>query len=174
VATPTSPPSASRTTTTLSPAAAPFFPSGHSKGQRWEDSSPSTAGSEEPPSPLPRPSYRDVLASRPVLVQRVPPPPPRVKNLFPPCACVRHWLLLFLPIKDWSRRPRAMGGIRALPHRQRLLQSRDPRRRCPKDPGASASISCLLTIMLLLVVALPAASVVLSPGIVLTPVCVSS
>jgi hypothetical protein len=70
-ATPTSPPPTSRITITLSPSAAPFFPLGRSKAQRWEDSSPSTAGSAEPPSPPPHPSYRDVVVSRPTPVERV-------------------------------------------------------------------------------------------------------
>jgi hypothetical protein len=60
----------------------PFFPSGRSKAQRWEDSSPPTAGSEEPPSPPPRPSYRDVVASRPALVERASSP---AKAKPPPC-----------------------------------------------------------------------------------------
>jgi hypothetical protein len=51
-----------------------FLPVRPPKAQRWEDSSPSAAGSEGPPSPPPRPSYRDVVASRPILVERGPPP----------------------------------------------------------------------------------------------------
>jgi hypothetical protein len=81
-ATPSPSPPASCITSTLSPSTAPFFSSGRSKAQRWEDSSPLAAGSEEPPSPPPRPSYRDVVASRPAPVERASSsakakPPPR-------------------------------------------------------------------------------------------------
>jgi hypothetical protein len=53
----------------LSSAAEPFFPSGRSKAQRWEDASP-----DGRISPLPRPSYRDVVASRPVSLEKQPTP----------------------------------------------------------------------------------------------------
>jgi hypothetical protein len=61
--------SCSSSPSSLSPEAHLLVPSGRSKAQRWEDSSPSAACAKE--SSPPRPSYRDVLAPRPATAARV-------------------------------------------------------------------------------------------------------
>jgi hypothetical protein len=62
----------------LSPDAHPFFPSGRSKAQRWEDSTPSpprSLAAASRSSPSPRPSYRDVVISQPTPKPSLPIPP---------------------------------------------------------------------------------------------------
>jgi hypothetical protein len=128
-ATPASPP-ASRATSTMSPSATPFFPLGRSKAQRWEDSSPSMVDLEGPPSPPPRPSYRDVVASRPVLVERGPPP---AKSKPSSCrvltSVVGHCSISLPKTKDdgWHKVENRHA------RRRRLLESRALRRRFPED-----------------------------------------
>jgi hypothetical protein len=60
-------------TTSLSPEALPFVPSGRSKAQRWQDSTPSVSDGEVSP---PRASYRDALLSRPAMSHQPPAAPP--------------------------------------------------------------------------------------------------
>jgi hypothetical protein len=128
-ATPASPP-APRTTSTMSPSATPFFPLGRSKAQRWKDSSPSMVGLEGPPSPPLHPSYRDVVASRPVLVERSPPP---AKSKPSSCrvltSVVGHCSISLPKTKDdgWHKVENRHA------RRRRLLESRALRRRFPED-----------------------------------------
>jgi hypothetical protein len=68
-----------RSPSSLSPDARPFFPSGRSKSQRWEDSS-LVVSSADVTSPL-RASFHDVLLSQPTQAESEPKPvevaPPR-------------------------------------------------------------------------------------------------
>jgi hypothetical protein len=65
-----------------SPDARPFLPSGRSKSQRWEDSTlPESSGEGSPPA---RASFRDVLLSRPAPSQQAPKPTSLVAASPPP------------------------------------------------------------------------------------------
>jgi hypothetical protein len=104
--------------------AAPFFPSGRSKAQWWEDASPSAASSEGRPSPPQRPSFRDVVIGQPAPVEQGltrESPPQRLVLV------IGHSLLSF---------PKAGGEwhqvVSRRVRRRRLLQDRPPRRRFPE------------------------------------------
>jgi hypothetical protein len=116
---------ASLSSSSLSPAAAPFFPSGLSKAQQWKDASPSVDTSEDPPSPPARPFYRDVVASRPAPVKKPPPLSQQPRQL----ASVVGFCSFPCPKDDggWQR----VEGRRA--RHRRLRQSRPCRRGFPED-----------------------------------------
>jgi hypothetical protein len=105
--------------------AAPFFPSGRSKAQRWEDASPSAASSEGHPSSPQRPSFQDVMIGQPAPVEQGPAQESLPRRLV---SVIDHSSLSF---------PKADGEwhkvVRRRARWRRLRQDRPPRWRFPED-----------------------------------------
>jgi hypothetical protein len=119
-----SPAPRSTTSSSLSLAVEPFFPSSRSKAQRWED-----ASLDGRVSPVPRPSYKDIVASRSVPLEQHPSPPkPRALALVIGCCSIS----LSKSVGGWqrvdSRRTRCRRLCQPRPARRHFLE--DLRGKC--------------------------------------------